>query len=256
MDYTATVKHAYSEYCERIQGLKPSSEQPFLQHNYAIEASELIYQMMVNEFTLELINECNHLSRSLLRLSVWEPILQSRNEEERIAIRYEFTWPLLMSALQLPYSFRNRLVFSSTKLSLHAGSAMGIIPNSKIPHDSRINYRTLESLSPLFPAITPLLDSLQNINDSTFLKSTRNFRHRKNHAISPHLDIGILNSIYRVPSAPGRTTITVGFEPPLSSKEAIQALAKQTPKMISGFLAYWDLVQEHVRILGQQAPAT
>ena len=256
MDYTATVKHAYCEYCDRIQGLTPTPKQPFLQHNYTIEASDLIYQLMENEFTLELINECNHLSRSLFRLSVWEPILQSRNEEEQIAIRYEFTWPLLMSALQLPYSFRNRLIFSSAKLSLHAGSATGLISNNKIPPDSHIGYKTIEYLSPFFSNISPLTHSLQNINDSSFLKSTRNFRHRRHHAISPHLDVGILNSISRVPSAPGRTTITFGFEPPLSSVEAIEALTKQTPMMISGFTAYWGLVQEHVHLLGQQVPAT
>ena len=256
MDYTATVKDAYCEYCERIQKLTPSSEQLFLRYEYTTEGQDLIYQLMVNEFTLELINECNHLSRSLLRLSVWEPILQSRDEEERIAIRYEFTWPLLLAALQLPYSFRNRLIFSSTKLSLHVGSITGIVPAPKIPRDDRINYKSLESLSSSFSAIAPLLDSLQNINDNTFLKSTRNFRHRRHHAISPHLDIGILNSINRIPLTPGRTTIAVGFEPPLPSTEAMHALAKQTPKMTSGFLAYWDLVQEHVRILRQQAPAT
>lgn len=64
----------------------------FLGYEYSESSLDLIYSVQEKNFTLELVNCFNEYVRWLIRIYLWEKVLENYSEDEANILRHEFTF--------------------------------------------------------------------------------------------------------------------------------------------------------------------
>ncbi len=207
----------------------------------------MAYAEMWSEFSREIANSINDLSRFTHRLAAWETVVSGLNDKQRFDLAHEFVDPLATLALNLPYVVRSRLIFATTHLCHQANS--GVKDTSwidELPLDEDIYFGAADGYGKGWKRYPKLKTSLEGIAGKDFREGTDDFRNSYNHRFSRRIVIG-QTRIVRRSIDPKSKAVTYGFggTEPMTLKTVVELLGKQCERCYKAFEAFQRLVAEH-----------
>lgn len=218
----------------------------------------MAYAEMFKEFSLELANIINDLTRYTHQLAAWRDVVQSLRDDGKFSVAIEFVDPLATMALNLPYVIRSRFIFAAAHLSHQAG-------RTKVPKgwkddlalDDEIYFAQAETAGSPWKKWTKLKTKLERIGDKTYQAKTKNFRNTYNHRFSPRIVLGQTNMVTRnVDAKTKQVSYGFGGAEPLTLKLVVELLEEQCQYCYKAFEAFQKLVQEHEQAISAAAAAT
>jgi hypothetical protein len=110
----------------------------------------MAYSQMLQEFSNEIANSINDLTRYTHQLEAWNTVIQPLDDKKRFEVAHEFIDPLATLAMNLPYVIRSRLIFATAHLSNQANSAkLRKAWSDDLPLDEEIFFAAADSLAAL-----------------------------------------------------------------------------------------------------------
>lgn len=216
------------------------------------------YAEMFKEFSQELANIINDLTRYTHQLAAWRAVVDKIDDDEKLKVAVEFVDPLATIALNLPYVIRSRFIFAAAHLSHQAGRAK--VPKGwkdDLALDDEIYFAQAEKVGGLWKTWTKLKTKLERIGDRTYQAETRNFRNTYNHRFSPRVVVGQTNMVTRkVDAKSEHVSYGFGGTEPLTLKLVVELLEEQCQCCYQAFEAFQRLVQEQEKTITAVAAAT
>lgn len=215
------------------------------------------YAEMFKEFSQELANIINDLTRYAHQLAAWREVVDKLGERGKLDVAIEFVEPLGTVALNLPYVIRSRFIFAAAHLCHQAGMtqvAKGW--NDDLPLDDEIYFAQADKAGALWKSYAKFKVKLERIGDKTYQAKTRNFRNTYNHRFSPRIVMGQTNFVTRQID-PATKSVSYGFggTEPLTLKLVVESLEQQCKYCYAAFEAFQKLVQEHEQAITPAAAA-
>ncbi|MCA7888660.1 hypothetical protein QZM25_31845 [Burkholderia contaminans] len=218
----------------------------------------MAYAEMFNEFSQELANTINDLTRYTHQLTAWRDVVDKLDDEEKFNVAVEFVDPLATIALNLPYVIRSRFIFATAHLSHQAGRTM--VPKGwkdDLPLDDEIYFEQADAVGGPWKTYTKLKTKLERISDRAYQVKTRNFRNTYNHRFSPRVVLGQTNIVTRhVDAKTKQVSYGFGGTAPLTLRLVVELLEEQCQRCYKAFEAFQKLVQEHEKAISAASTAT
>lgn len=165
--------------------------------------------MLVEDELRELTNLLNHWHNLLHKWHAWNDVITGYDGNEALELRSEFVEAVAYYCLLQPSAIRDTFTFVVTN-ALHQAR----ICVDKDYHDimdgdpkkpdgqpthlrRRDKEKRLASVISMWPESTEFLSSLRLLNDQEYQRRTSNYRNLANHAIAPHLGVGITRMVTR-----------------------------------------------------------
>ncbi|RYF49591.1 MAG: integrase [Cytophagaceae bacterium] len=211
----------------------------------------MAYAEMFKEFSQELANITNDLSRYTHQLTAWHDVVDDLNVDGKLSVAVEFVDPLATIALNLPYVIRSRFIFAAAHLSHQAGRAK--VPKGwkdNMALDDQIYFSQAEAAGAPWKAWTKLKTKLERISNKTYQAKTKNFRNTYNHRFSPRVVLGQTNMVTRNVNAKTKG-VSYGFggTEPLTLKLVVELLEEQCENCYTAFEAFQKLVREQEKVI-------
>lgn len=216
--------------------------------------SWMIFHMMANSHTNELLNAINHFCTRARRLKVWFEIFsEMEDEDEKYEVLIEMLEPVFRVTMDYPYAFRSSLIYVSSLLLRETARLLNFPFKDFV--DEGINYKTVESFRTLAAAkgwasFDVFLQRLNEINSKEFVKQTQNYRVRWHHRVEPNLEMGLLPTVVRQKEV-GRLSYEFGVENPVKLSKILPLLASEYESTVAAFKAFWNLLNDQ-RLKWQQ----
>jgi hypothetical protein len=211
----------------------------------------MMFHMLAEGQTNELLNGINHFCSRARRLSVWAKILEeTQDENEKFSAVLEMVEPVFRITMDYPYAFKSSLIFSSVLLLRDTADLLKF--SFKEFKDRDITHKTLEAFQPLAAAqgwgsFDVYLQKLSDINSKAFVEQTQNYRNRFHHQIEPHLEVGLLSSVVRKKEEKG-LAYEFGVEHPVKLSAVLPLLASEHAACVEAFKAFWSLLVDQVNV--------
>jgi hypothetical protein len=216
------------------------------------------YAEMFKEFSQELANVINNLTRYTHQLAAWRTVADKLDDDGKFNIAVEFVDPLATIALNLPYVIRSRFIFAAAHLSHQAGRTK--VPKGwkdNLALDDEIYFAQAEVVGGLWKTWTKLKTKLERIGDKTYQVKTKNFRNTYNHRFSPRVVFGQTNIVTRhVDAKTKQVSYGFGGTEPLTLKLVVELLEEQCQASYTAFEAFQKLVQEQEKAISSAAAPT
>lgn len=213
------------------------------------------YAEMFIEFSQELANSINDLTRYTHQLAAWRDVVDKLDDEGKFNVAVEFVDPLATIALNLPYVIRSRFIFAATHLSHQAGRTM--VPKGwkdDLALDDEIYFAQADAVSGPWQTWTKLKTKLERIGDRSYQGKTKNFRNTYNHRFSPRIVFGQTNVVTRyVDAKTKQVTYEFGGTGPLTMTLVVELLEEQCQRCYKAFEAFQKLVREHEKAISAAA---
>jgi hypothetical protein len=201
---------------------------------------------MFQEYSIEIANVLNQLTKHLQRLRAWDLVLPSLNDDEIMEALDEFIEPVATVALSLPYAIRFRFILATTHLCHQANQAVpGFQWADDLPGDEKIGFKEAEKYGRPWVTYPRCRDAFEKIFKGDFEEETLHFRHAYNHRFAPRVLIGVSGLIARKHNPAGGTQYVLGYTGPLELKRIADALVSQCNHCYVAFEAFQALVREH-----------
>lgn len=205
----------------------------------------MAYSQYLNEHAQELANSINQLAITTRKLSIWQKLLETHNEDENIYIVNEFIEPLVTLCLNLPYVIRGRFIFSVAHLSHQAN--MKKISNWKdnLVNDRSIDFKVMEKTSKEWGTYPEFRSSLSLLSDTEFSDQVYDFRNKYHHRYPPKVEFGQIQMVSRNMEN-GKINYGFGYIEPLQISKIVPLLESQHVAAYKSFRKYQVLVNEQI----------
>lgn len=173
---------------------QPSAQGPLMSFDIAVMA----FNEMSREFAGEVANYINKLVTAKNRIQAWADLLKGIEDDgEKWNVLHEFVNPLLYLGLGLPYSIKQKFIFSFSHLShqLRLLQTPGHLDD--LAGDGKINDKTAKRFLGDCRSGDQLLDSIDKVASENFSYATNDFRNGFNHRITPGVEAGIKRIVTR-----------------------------------------------------------
>jgi hypothetical protein len=204
------------------------------------------YAEMFREFSQELSNSINDLSRYAHQLAAWRDVSDALDDDGKFSVAHEFVDPLATVALNLPYVIRSRFIFAVAHLSHQANRSKAVDGwKDDLPLDGEINFSEADATGAPWRGWSKLKPKLERIGNRTYQARTANFRNLYNHRFSPRIVFGQTNAVTRlVDASSGRVTYAFGGTPPLTLKLVVELLDEECQHCYRAYEGFQKLVRE------------
>lgn len=223
-----------------------------------LPAEWMPYSEMFNEFSQELANIVNDLTRYTHQLAAWRDVVDMLDDDGKFSVAVEFVDPLATIALNLPYVIRSRFIFATAHLCHQAGRTK-VLKGWKddLAMDNEIYFAQAEKVGGLWKKWTKLKTKLERIGDRTYQAKTKDFRNTYNHRFSPRVVVGQTNMVTRLVDAESKK-VSYGFggTDPLTLTLVVELLEEQCQHCYKAFESFQKLVQEQERAISTAAATT
>lgn len=213
------------------------------------------YAEMFKEFSQELANIINDLTRYTHQLTAWRDVVEKLDDDGKFDVAHEFVDPLATIALNLPYVIRSRFIFAAAHLSHQAGRT-NVAKGWKddLALDDEIYFSQADIVGGAWKTWTKLKTKLERIGDKTYQAKTKNFRNTYNHRFSPRVVFGQTNMVTRMVDVKTKQ-VSYGFggTGPLTLKLVVELLEEQCQACYKAFEAFRKLVQEQEKAIAAAA---
>ncbi len=207
----------------------------------------VVYSQMFGEFSAEIANIVNELTRYTHQLTAWRDVIAKLDDDQRLSVSTEFVVPLATVAINLPYVIRSRYIFATAHLCHQANLAKQRGDwKDDLSLDNKICFDEANKCGSHWGKYKNLKLSLERIGDKSYQSATNDFRNAYNHRFSPRIVIGITNFVTRhVEKATGKVSYSLGGIGPLSLENIVQLLEQQCINCYKAFECFKKLVREH-----------
>ena len=238
--------------CQRHQAKYLSFDQYNIPSDIAQGPQWLIFYLMAQDFTRELLNEVNGFMTDIRSLDAWSKVNDQCPKDHKVDLSIEILGPASSSTINRIYVVQQRLIYVSCML-LHQ-TTMIIDPSKKDAalDEERIDINTLSRFNSASINIAELESSLRKIN----IKSFRNFRHSYQHRIPPNIEIGLSPFVTRNNKEKPNISYGLGGQKPLAIKDILPILYEQHEICVSAFHQVWKLLNEQLNIWKRKMPIT
>lgn len=211
----------------------------------------LLFHLHSLDFVREIVFSLNKFRYYVARLSSWREIIKSYSDKQKLDLLIDFVYPLAILAIDYPYKIRNRIIYSACYLCYFSNYMLKHNPGRRLPSDRSIDYKIFKSIASGWTKFVELDDALANLNSSSFLEKTDNFRNSEHHEIPPAIEIGQTRLLRRVSSEKGRQTFSFCGQPPLTIKVLVGFLEKEHHHAVHAFRALCFLMEEQRELFGR-----
>lgn len=209
--------------------------------SFAIQ--ELIFGSMAQDFTLGLIGEVNRFLIGIAHADAWARIAAKCDQNDELALLWEFSEPQLELSVGRPYSIKNQFVFAAAHLLHQSKKLRDSNWKDDLPEDKKINYLLLERLNSRWDHFPSFLRTIDRLNDEIFRDGTRNFRHHLQHQFRKQFRFGLTGYFDRK-KTPSGITYNYMLQPPIPLEPLFLDLYKQHAIASDLFKSYWNLLVE------------
>lgn len=210
------------------------------------------YSEMFQEFSRELANILNELTRYTHQLAAWRDVVAKLDEKGKLSIAVEFVNPLATIALNLPYVIRSRFIFAAAHLSHQAARALATTgwKDDELPLDQEINFAQADTAGKPWKTYRKLKPQLERIGNRAYQGKTLDFRNTYNHRFAPNIVLGQASMVTRCID-PKAKQVSYSFRciPPLTLELVVELLEQQCSHCYEAFEGFQKLVREHERAI-------
>ncbi len=247
MSYSTLAVGAYTKLHELIESRQEPPPVQFLGYDFADGQPDFIYDLQESDFTRELVNTFNEYAYWLHRVSLWDEVLRTYPEADRLELQYEFTTLPLDYCLHAPYKFRSQVAFCATQLCYTKAIAAKLVTKDSVQPDEKVTLGSLIAVAHHWSAGPKLVEALKQIDGENYRQATFNYRNRAQHRHPLPLHYGHTSAIVRSFPANAKVSYAFGESPPLTTSDVFPALAAEGERMRTVFVVYRSLVEEQSR---------
>ena len=213
----------------------------------SLPAEWMVYSEMFNEFSREIANSINELTRYTHQLAAWHEIVSRLSDREKMNVAHEFVNPLGTVAINLSYVIRSRFIFATAHLCHQANQVkQGKSWRDDLPLDDEIYFEQADLYGAAWGRYPKLKVSLEKIGSKSYQAATANFRNTYNHRFSPRIVIGQTQIITRqVDIKTRKVSYGIGATNPLTLDVVVTLLGRQCDHCYKSFINFQKLVKEH-----------
>lgn len=252
----------YSLYYDNFAGLPASQGNylPFDQYKISSDAAQghqwLIFCLMAQELTREVINEINGFMSDILSLDAWSKVNDQCPEDYKVDFSIEILAPTATITMNRVYITKQRLIYVCCML-LHQ-TKMIIDRNWKDSEldESKVNINTISRFTGVTSDVPDLDKALRDIDDPGFRDKSRNFRNLHQHRIPINIEVGLSTFVSRIDHGNGNISYGFGGQQPLAIKDTLPLLYEQHGLCISAFREFWKSLTEQVDSWKRERPIT
>lgn len=205
------------------------------------------YVQMFGEFSRELANIINELTRYTHQLSAWRELVGPLDDRKKIDVLVNFINPLATLAINMPYVIRSRFIFATAHLSHQANrTKLGVAWKDEFPLDGEVYFAVADAHSKGWRGYKSLKKKMERIGAKGFQQSTNDFRNAYNHRFSPRIELGMTQLLMRNVQTDGSVIYAFGGVYPLQLKLIVTLLETQCQHCYETFEAFRLLVEEQV----------
>lgn len=185
----------------------------------SLDIDNMVYWMMLNEFSREISNSINRLIINTRQLRAWAIVFVELTQEEKLELLHATVNSLATAALGSPYVVRSRFYFAVAHLSHQANKfrAKGAWIDD-LPLDQEINHAQAQNTAKHWPTWRKLNAKLNEISGPAFRIATDDFRNKYNHRFASNFEIGMSHGVVRLPPQ----ILTLPFNGGTSSKKLLE----------------------------------
>lgn len=207
----------------------------------------MAYSEMFEEFSREIANIINDLSRYTHQLTAWRDVVAGLDDDGKMSVAVEFVDPLATITLNLPYVIRSRFIFAVAHLCHQANRAKQLNDwKDDLPLDDQVYFAQADTYGALWKRYKKLKKSLEYIGAKDYQVTTINFRNTYNHRFSPRVVIGETQIITRnVDPETKMVRYSYGGTSPLTLEVVVLLLEQQYSHCYKAFECFQELVREH-----------
>ncbi len=156
-----------------------------------INASWLLYSLMLSEYSRSLANAVNQLGDYSRRLRAWDTILENYSEDEKLEALFEFVDPIATISLNLPYAIQSRFYFAIAHLC-HQANKVKLKREWKddLPEDGKIKANTAKERGAYWSLFPALEASVEKLFSRDHQNNTDEFRHKFTHRVPTQVVLG------------------------------------------------------------------
>ncbi len=201
---------------------------------------------MFSEFSREIANSLNELTRYTHELTAWRALVAPLNSDQKMNVAHHFVSSLATLALNLPYVIRSRFIFATAHLSHQANMAKQKKAwIDDLPLDDEIYFALADKYGAPWKKYSKLKTSLERIGSKSYQAATGDFRNTYNHRFSPKVLIGQTQVVTRyVDSSTKNVTYGHGGRDPLSLETIVILLEEQCVRCYRAFENFQKLIKE------------
>ncbi len=206
-----------------------------------------IYAEMFDEFSREIANIVNDLTRYTHQLATWRDVVLPLDNGRRMSVANDFVDPLATIALNLPYVIRSRFIFAAAHLCHQANRAKQMTGwKDDLPLDDEIYFEQADKYGTSWKRYSKLKTTIERLGAKDFQRDTANFRNTYNHRFSPRVVIGQTQFVTRhVDADTGKVSYSYGGTNALTLQTVVKLLEQQCAHCYKAFDNFQKLVKEH-----------
>lgn len=250
----------YSEYRKVLHGIEPCDE--FVSHErfcfpkmirldgeFGIQ--QKVYRDLASDTARDLANGINHLIDLTKRLEAWLTVITGRDIGEKSRLLHEFVQDLTTMGLLSPYTLKSRFYFAIAHLCHQANGVRQGKEGKEwsddfatLPEDWKICQETAIKHAERWHAWRKLNRNLNKVDAGDYKKATRDFRNKHTHRFTPRVELGITQTVVRVPEDGGRPSYVIEGVEPIELKIVVENLKKQNHWLSMSYQEFRNLIVE------------
>lgn len=251
MEQTALLTAAFSAARKRFYaagGGGPLAPYDHIETRSPLDISYMPYYGTLEDHLSALANEINSFGYHVGQIEAWAGVLPSHEVVDQLSILMEFVEPIATTAVGAPYALRSRFIFSVSHLCHQANRFVHKHwPESSLPDDRSINYKTMLAVGIPWSRFEPFRKSLDGIFDAAYEAETGDFRHKYQHRLPPRFQHGQTQRVSRQRDGKnGRASYGFGYAPPIQLHELAPKLRTKHRQALKTFQQYSELIREHI----------
>lgn len=207
----------------------------------------LPYSQMFDEFSRELANALNALTRYTHQLTAWRDLLAPMTQQQQLDATVDFIDPLATVAINLPYVIRSRFIFAAAHLCHQANRATQKTTwKDEFPLDGEVWFEAADKHGKGWKRYNIFKTRLEKVGAKDYQQGTHDFRNAYNHRFSPRIVLGTSQLVTRrVDKANGAVSYGFGGTSALTLPHVVSLLEAQCQRCYQAFDAFQQLVREH-----------
>jgi len=207
----------------------------------------MIYSQMLGEYATELANIVNDLTHNVHRLRAWARVIETLDDEERLAATHEFIDTLGTVSLGLPYAIKSRFAFAAGTLAHQANRTRdGNDWKDEFPDVRALYLHLVDPICSGWRKYGAFKRRVEPIAGTAFKDATEDFRNAYQHRFSARFVVGITNAVTRIVGEDGKVAYGIGGTEPLGLDRVADLLAIERDHCYRAFDAFRELVEEQI----------
>jgi hypothetical protein len=213
-----------------------------------LNAIWIAYGLVLPEAARSLANIINQLYEYSYRLKAWNIVLTDCDEDSRLEYIYEFVDSLAILGLTLPYSIRERFIFSVTQLCHEANKA--VLKTEwidDIPEDRKIKIETMRKYGASWSSFAPLEAAISRLYSPDHQSKTSHFRREYTHRLPTQAVLGYTTFVRRkTDSRNKRKVYEFGHAPPIELNRLSEEILREFKLSLIAFQHFKIMVNEQI----------